>query len=168
MGAESRMEFGELLAPVDERRELLGHTMYFYTRDTGRPVKFVAPSYALDDVTKIPRFRNFNLRDHGCQLWWIEWGGRLDTVHDTEQIKWELWKIIYGVWNYIKNSGQYPDADTMTLDWVGLVPGKRESRRFEGDYMLVQQDVIEQRSHYDAVSCGEPNLIAKGPVARTK
>ncbi len=42
----------------------------------------------------------------------------------------------------------------MTLEWVGCIPGKRESRRFEGDYMLIQQDVIEQRHHEDAVSYG--------------
>ena len=22
----------------------------------------------------------------------------MDTVHDTEEIKWELWKVVYGVW----------------------------------------------------------------------
>ena len=154
MGAESRMEFGERMAPAESARHLLGHSLYFYSRDTGQPVKFVPPSYALEDITEIPRYRHFNTKEHGCQLWWIEWGGRLDTVHDTEAIKWELWKIVYGVWHHIKNSGDFPEAETMTLEWVGLIPGKRESRRFEGDYMLVQQDIVEQREHYDAVSFG--------------
>jgi len=117
-------------------------------------VKFVPPSFALDDITQIPRFRSFNAHEYGCRLWWIEYGGRLDTVHDTERIKWELWKVVYGVWNYIKNSGQFPEAETLTLEWVGHIPGKRESRRFEGDYMLRQQDLVEQRLHSDAVSFG--------------
>jgi hypothetical protein len=34
----------------------------------------------------------------------------LDTVHETEKIKWELWKVVYGVWNYIKNSGEFPES----------------------------------------------------------
>lgn len=42
----------------------------------------------------------------------------------------------------------------MTLEWVGTIPGKRESRRFEGDYMMRQQDVIEQTIHPDAVAVG--------------
>jgi len=71
--------------------------------------------------------------------------GGLDTVHDTEAIKWELWKVVYGVWDYIKNSGEHTDVDTLTLEWVGAIPGKRESRRFEGDYILRQQDIVEQR-----------------------
>jgi hypothetical protein len=78
----------------------------------------------------------------------------LDTVHDTETIKWELWKVVYGVWDYIKNSGQFPEAANLTLEWVGQIPGKRESRRFEGDYMLRQQDIVEQGPHYDAVAFG--------------
>ncbi|AQG81964.1 FAD-dependent oxidoreductase [Spirosoma montaniterrae] len=154
MGAESREEFGEKFAPTAEYGELLGHSLYFYTKDTGRPVRFVPPAYALSDITKIPRYRKFNAREFGCQLWWIEYGGRLDTVHETETIKWELWKVVYGVWNHIKNSGLFPEAETMTLEWVGTIPGKRESRRFEGDYMLTQQDVVEQREHPDAVAFG--------------
>jgi len=154
MGAESKEEFGEKFAPTAEYGELLGHSLYFYSKDTGKPVRFVPPAYALQDITKIPRYRRFNAKEHGCQLWWIEYGGRLDTVHDTERIKWELWKVVYGVWNYIKNSGNFPEAETMTLEWVGQIPGKRESRRFEGDYILRQQDIVEQREHYDAVAFG--------------
>lgn len=155
MGAEKREEFNESFAPSEAYGELLGHSMYFYSKDVGYPVTFVPPSFALKNVPhKIPRFRAFNASTHGCQLWWIEYGGRLDTVHDTEAIKWELWKVVYGVWDYIKNSGDHPDAANRTLEWVGVIPGKRESRRFEGDYMLTQDDVINRPSHHDAVAYG--------------
>lgn len=154
VGAESRAEFGELLAPESEDHSLLGHSLYFYTRDTGRPVRYVAPAFALQDITEIPRFRELRVTDSGCRLWWLEYGGARDTVYETEEIKYELWKVAYGVWNYIKNSGEFPEAETLTLEWMGTIPGKRESRRFEGDYMLTQQDVIEQRHHDDAVSFG--------------
>lgn len=154
MGAESREEFGEKLAPKNDYGYLLGHSLYFYSKDTGRPVKYHPPAFALKDITKIPRFRSIQLKHFGCKLWWIEYGGRLDTVHASEEIKWELWKIIYGVWNYIKNSGEFPEAETHTLEWVGTIPGKRESRRFEGQYMIRQQDIVEQRTFPDAVAFG--------------
>jgi hypothetical protein len=154
IGAEGQSEFGEQFAPVKAHSELLGHTMYFYSKDTGRPVKFTPPSFALKDITKIPRWRDIKAGDFGCRFWWLEWGGKFDTVHDSETIKWELWKVVYGVWDHIKNSGQFPEAETFTLEWVGTIPGKRESRRFEGDTMLRQQDVVEQRQHADAVSFG--------------
>ncbi|MEJ7829520.1 MAG: FAD-dependent oxidoreductase, partial [Segetibacter sp.] len=41
MGAESKEEFGEKFAPSKEYGELLGHSLYFYSKDTGKPVKFV-------------------------------------------------------------------------------------------------------------------------------
>ena len=154
IGAEAAEEFDEPFAPDEAYGGLLGHSMYFYSRDTGKPVKFIPPSYALKDITSIPRYRNFQAGDTGCQLWWLEYGGRLDTIHDTHQIKQELQKVIYGVWDYIKNSGDFSEAETLTLEWVGNVPGKRESRRFEGDYMISQRDVIEQRMHDDAVAYG--------------
>ena len=154
IGAEARSEFGEPFAPEQASSDLLGHTIYFYSRDTGRPVKFVPPSFALRDITKIPRWRDIRFNDTGCRLWWLERGGKLDTIHDSERIKWELWRVAYGVWNHIKNSGQFPEAETLTLEWVGTIPGKRESRRFEGDFMLTQRDIVEQRRHPDAVSYG--------------
>ncbi|SHG61480.1 FAD dependent oxidoreductase [Fodinibius roseus] len=155
MGAEDQMEFDERFAPeVDDYGELLGHSLYFYTKDVGEPVEYVAPGFANKEAGKLPKVRNFDLQEHGCQLWWVEYGGRLDTVHQSEEIKWELWKVVYGIWDYVKNSGEYPEAETMTLEWVGMIPGKRESRRFEGDYMLTQHDIVRQRVQKDAVAFG--------------
>jgi hypothetical protein len=155
MGAESKLEFGEAFAPHMAFGELLGHSIYFYSKDADQPVPFVPPSYALKNIEKaIPRYRDFKLAESGCKLWWIEFGGRLDTVFDTAKIKWELWRIVYGVWDYFKNSGKFPEAKNLTLEWVGTIPGKRESRRFEGDYMLTQGDVVGQRSHNDDVAYG--------------
>ncbi|WET04053.1 FAD-dependent oxidoreductase [Flavobacterium johnsoniae] len=154
MGAEKVEEFGEKFAPDQSYGELLGHTIYFYSKDTGAPVKYVAPEFALKDITEIPRYKSLSDKDSGCRLWWLEYGGRKDTIHESEDIKWELWKVVYGVWDYIKNSGEFPDAANLTLEWVGTIPGKRESRRFEGHYMIKQQDLIEQNTFEDAVSFG--------------
>ncbi|WP_421918896.1 FAD-dependent oxidoreductase [Marinifilum sp.] len=154
MGAEKPEEFGEKFAPDISYGELLGHTMYFYSKDAGKPVKYVAPEFALKDITEIPRYKVISEKDYGCRLWWLEYGGRKDTIHESEDIKWELWKVVYGVWDHIKNSGEFPDSENLTLEWVATIPGKRESRRFEGLYMLKQQDVIEQTNFDDAVAFG--------------
>ncbi|PIF20690.1 FAD-dependent oxidoreductase [Candidatus Pantoea floridensis] len=154
VGAESVDEFGEKMAPGENFGHKLGHSIYFYTKRTAQPVRFVPPSFALKEISAIPRYQRLNATLNGCDLWWLEWGGRLDTVHESETIKWELWKIVWGVWDYIKNAGEFPDAANLTIEWVGLIPGKRESRRFLGDTLLCQQDIIEQRDHYDAVAYG--------------
>lgn len=159
MGSEDKSVYGEGFSPDKQKYgELLGHTILFYMKDTGKPVKYVAPDFALKDVEKhISKIHNdeyFSIHQHGCKYWWIEYGGRLDTIHDSEAIKHELWKVVYGIWNYIKNSGKFPQMSTYTLEWVGTIPGKRESRRVRGLYTLTQQDIIEQRTHYDAVAFG--------------
>ncbi|MDA3959608.1 MAG: FAD-dependent oxidoreductase [Planctomycetota bacterium] len=155
MGAESREEFGEVFAPDGEFGHLLGHSLYFYTKDLGKSVRYMPPAFALKDIEGcIPRWRRLSPELNGCQLWWIEWGGRLDTVHDSQHIKRELWRVVYGVWDHIKNSGRFPEADSLTLEWVGTIPGKRESRRFEGLHMLTQDEVLHRRRKPDAVAYG--------------
>ncbi len=89
----------------------------------------------------------------GCCYWWIELGGEVDIVKDNEIIRDELWTLVYGIWDYIKNSGNY-DADNLTLEWVGSIPGKREYRRFIGDYVLNQNDIIEQTEFDDRIAFG--------------
>ena len=54
MGSEGRDEFGEGMAPEHGTNELLGHSLYFYSKDAGRPVRFVPPAFALKDITKDP------------------------------------------------------------------------------------------------------------------
>lgn len=154
IGREARHEFLEDWAPEVADDITLGSTLLFYTKETEKPVRFVAPSFAKDiTTTSIPIKRVIRSGDSGCHYWWIEWGGELDTVHENERIRDELWSVIYGVWDYIKNSGEF-EADHMTLEWVGSIPGKREYRRFLGDSILTQNDVIAQRSFEDRVAFG--------------
>lgn len=161
IGAEDREEFNEQFAPdKNEYGEKLGHSIFFYTKDAGKPVSFVPPEFAMSKeeiVKRVNRIDNpdyFNPKQLGCKFWWIEFGGRLDTIYEAEEIKYTLWKVIYGIWDYIKNSGKFEDVENLTLEWVGNIPGKRESRRFLGHYMLRQQDIIEQRTHPDVVAFG--------------
>jgi len=149
MGAEEKEELSEGFALYkDKAGELLGHSMYFYVKNTGKKVRFIPPAFAHKDVqSAIPRLKNINPKEAGLSMWWFEWGGRLDTVHDTEKIRFELLKVVYGIWDYIKNSGNYPEMETYTLEWVSTIPGKRESRRFTGYYMLNQNDIVEQNIH---------------------
>ncbi len=154
LGREARHEYGEDWAPEVADDITLGSTLLFYTKDTGKPVRFVPPSFAKDiTTTSIPIKRVIRSGDSGCHYWWIEWGGELDTVHENERIRDELWSVIYGIWDYIKNSGKF-DAETMTLEWVGSLPGKREYRRFIGDTVLTQNDVLAQRRFDDRVAFG--------------
>lgn len=153
-GREPRERFGESWAPEVPDQNMLGSTILFYAKDTGVPSKFVAPTFAVDVAAAgIPEHRVIRQDMNGCAFWWIEWGGELDVVHDNERIRDELQGVCYGLWDHIKNSGEF-DAETLTLEWVGAVPGKREYRRFVGEKVLTQADVLEQPEVEDRIGFG--------------
>ncbi len=59
-----------------------------------------------------------------------------------------------GIWDFIKNSGAYGKSEKWALKWVGMIPGKRKSRRITGDHILVQQEVQSPVEFPDRVAYG--------------
>ncbi|MBP7141755.1 MAG: FAD-dependent oxidoreductase [Opitutaceae bacterium] len=151
-GRESRAEFGESLAPENADRETLGSSILFTSRKHDEPVPFAPPSWARKMDEAQLRRRTIKSWEYG--YWWIEWGGHIDTVSDNERIRFELLAIVMGIWDHIKNSGRFPESANWALEWIGMVPGKRESRRIMGDHILTQQDLIDGGNFEDAVAIG--------------
>jgi hypothetical protein len=152
-GREAKSEFNEPLAQERADEHTLGSTILFTSRDFGRPMPFRAPAWARKITKEMLRFRPVGSWEYG--YWWVEWGGHLDTIKDNERIRFELLSITLGVWDYIKNSGQHPSSAHWALDWVGMVPGKRGSRRLLGDHVLTENDLMGRTSDFkDAVCIG--------------
>lgn len=79
----------------------------------------------------------------------------MDTIEDSEVIRFELLKHLFGLWDHIKNHPAHrEEARNYVLDWIAAVPGKRESRRFMGDYILNQKDLDNCRRFKDQVAYG--------------
>lgn len=157
-GREGRVEYGETLATEIADRRTLGSTLLFQARKHGRPMPFVAPPWVRKFSPEHFKFRPFGKRgsDLGLEYgyWWVEWGGCLDTIKDNEQIRDELLGIMLGVWNHIKNESDAVDAEQWALEWFGFLPGKRESRRFVGQHVLSESDLVESRDFPDAIAYG--------------
>ena len=158
-GRESGNEFSESLAPPESDSEMLGTTLMFQAKNHGRPMPFTPPLWARKfselELKLRPHADAAIADDTGLDYgyWWIEWGGTLDTIGDNEEIRDELLAIIMGVWDHIKNSDNH-GAGNWALEWIGFLPGKRESRRFIGQYTLTQNDVLQSHSFEDAIAYG--------------
>jgi len=153
VGREARGELNEPTAPERGDGLTLGSSILFRVRDLSRPVPFQPPAWAHDFPSEadLPH-RAHNYFPH-AGFWWIEHGGTLDTIGDNEAIRDELLRCVLGVWDHLKNHGDH-GADNYVLDWVGAVPGKRESRRFLGDHILTEHDVLGAPRFPDAVAYG--------------
>lgn len=157
MGREAADTYGEDFAPHKKDSRTFGSSLFFMTKHTGVPVKYVAPGFALT-VGQVEQLvsrggRVVTETMNGCDYWWFEYGGQINTITDNQEITLELKKLALGVWNYIKNSGRFP-AEDLTMEWIGLMPGKRESRRFITEYVLNLNDLVNQRVFPDAVAYG--------------
>lgn len=152
-GRETRSEFNESLAPEQADKETLGSSILFTSQLHRKPMPYTPPKWARKVTKEHLKFRKVGPENWEYGYWWIEWGGNIDTIRDNERIRFELLAITTGVWDYIKNSGEFPDSANWALNWVGMMPGKRGSRRMVGDYMLTQHDLLKS-SFEDAVAIG--------------
>ena len=151
-GREGKDVFGEQFAPDQSDNYTMGNTLMFKAVDVGHPVPFEKPFWANTYTEEDLRFRDHKQISSG--YWWIELGGvELDALTDREEIRDELLRALYGVWDHIKNGGDH-GADTWDLDWVQFLCGTRESRRLLGDYVLIQKDLLEATRFEDAVAYG--------------
>lgn len=156
-GREDRATHGEANAIESADNQTLGSSLLYQARRHDRPMPYTPPAWARKFTDEDLRLRIEDPdQSDGLEygFWWAEWGGELDTIKDNEVIRDELLAILFGVWDYIKNSGRFPGAANWALDWFGWVPGKRESRRFFGLHLLTEHDVLEARAFADAIAYG--------------
>ncbi|MBC8164545.1 MAG: FAD-dependent oxidoreductase, partial [Bryobacteraceae bacterium] len=152
-GRETRSEFNESLAPEVADKETLGSSILFTSQLHRKPMPFSPPKWSRKVTKEDFKYRKVGPENWEYGYWWVEWGGSIDTIRDNERIRFELLAITMGVWDYIKNSGEFPDSANWALNWVGMMPGKRGSRRLVGDHVLTQHDLLKGKFE-DAVAIG--------------
>lgn len=175
-GSEGHDKYGEKHAPETENNNRMGNTILFCAVNRGEPVKFTPPAFAKklseDDLrlrvhsSEIPdysqaedpeeyrRVSSFSSAGIEYGYWWLELSGDSeDIIDDYENIRDDLYAYFYGVWDHIKNGGDH-GAENYDLEWVGTLPGMRESRRLLGDYVLNECDLLNNRLFDDGVAYG--------------
>lgn len=150
-GREAKSDFGETIPPDKADKKTMGMSCLFQIRETDHPVRFTPPkwAYKYESDADLP----FKDHDRDNNFWWIEVGGEWDCIHDTDRCRDELLKICYGVWDHMKNYGDH-GVENWELEWIGFLPGKRESRRYVGKYIVTQNDVESGGRFEDTVAYG--------------
>ena len=151
VGREDAAVFQEPWGRPCTDAQTMGNSIILQLRRTGDNRPFHAPAWAYHYTDQtVPRP---DLARPGDNFWWLEFGGVKDVIADNREITRELQRVALGYWEYIKN---HPDGrgDGWSLDWIGSLAGKRESRRYVGDYILTQNDILQNRRFGDAVAYG--------------
>jgi len=157
MGSEGSGEYNEPHAPTTGNDDVMGSSLHFKSKDVGYPAPFVAPPWAVkyDD----PAFfyeQGREPKELKSGYWWIEIGVPWDTIHQNEEIRHELTRHVLGIWDWIKNKDPLTKdaAANLSLDWIGQIPGKRESRRIVGQYWMTEHDIQDKKVFTDEVAFG--------------
>lgn len=176
VGSEAASEFNEPHALEQANNYRMGNSLLFKAVDRGQSINFKRPDFAHTFTEEQLKYRTHALQHNAKSrsdlsdtylhitsfgaatidtgYWWIELSGETDDIIDEyEEIRDDLVACVYGVWDHIKNGGDH-GAESYDLEWVGMLPGMRESRRLVGDYLLNENDVLENRQFYDAVAYG--------------
>ena len=155
-GREARSEFDENLAPITADNAVLGSTITMMARNIGKNIPFFPPKWIKDyrNIEEIginrdiypPNGENFQ------GFWWMELSEPYHQINDFNSMRDELLKYVLGVWNYVKNySDQKEAVKNYALEWIGMLPGKRESRRLMGEVIINQKDCQTDRQWEDRV-----------------
>ena len=159
-GKEPKSMYNEPWAPESASPNTMGNGIKYFHRSAGGPQTFTAPPW----VFEFPTCESFSPGRHprlitGIEIgdqWQLELGGLQDTYRETEEIRDDLFRLIFGVWDHVKNHCPKfkEQAATHKLVWVGNVAGKRENRRLIGDYVMTQNDIGGQTLFPDRVAYG--------------
>ncbi len=176
IGREAADEFNESYTVLTEDAYTMGNSILLQLRKTDEHHPFTAPDWAYHFTDEDFNYDKPKSKVKGIKLnykkpfpkdnnyWWIEFGGMMDTVGDANEIQYELKRIAYGVWEYMKN---HPDGrcKNYDLDWIGSIPGKRESTRYIGPHIMTQNDVLSGGHFEDVIAYGGWTLDNHEPEA---
>ncbi len=153
-GREARSEYNESIAPETADTHTMGMSILMQARETNEPSYFIPPKWA-EKYEHAKMHRRAHLDEAGENFWYLELGGMGNTIDDTEKLRDELLAVAYGMWDYCKNDPVVCEQNrNWHLDWMGFLPGKRESRRYIGDYVMNQNDVAAEGKFEDLIAYG--------------
>ncbi len=146
-GCEARSRFGEISAPVEASRQVMGQSVQWLSARRDAPAPFPdVTEWTLPIDEESGRYQRMG-------SWEQETGFFRDMADDTERIRDYGLLAIFSNWNWIKNkSAKRAEYAHDAFTWISPIGGKRESYRVVGDYVLTQVDLENHTEHPDATA----------------
>ena len=145
-GRESKDVFGEETAPKIADKLTMGASVQWYSEKQDQSISFPDIKWGLDwNDAKTEAITRGD--------WNWETGMGQDMEKDFEQIRDYGMMVVFSNWSYVKNHSKVRNSFAKEqLTWVAYIAGKRESRRLKGDYVLIEQDLINRRVYPDGTA----------------
>lgn len=150
IGREARCQFQEDFAPeTADGNTMSGCITKARFEDYGKPLPYHAPEW----VPVFNEGRRFGRNiEHIGPVWWLEAPNDFDDIYDAELARDELFRIMLGYFNYLKNLWDEKEkAQNYVFTHISYIDAKRESRRIVGDYTLTQNDCVAGKDFPDTV-----------------
>ena len=164
-GREGKDEFGESKAPDVGDKKTMGLSCLLQAREEQTPSEFIPPPRAYKYTARDLPYRLPDMSSPYENFWYLEIGGEGDSIRDTEEVRDDLIRMAYGIWDFVKNAPENREKNKYWhLDWVGMLPGKRESRRYVGAYTMTQNDVQAGGRFPDTVAYGGWSMDDHNPA----
>lgn len=175
-GQEAKAEFNESLAPEVSNDMHHGNTLFFRTRTSNVPVSFPQVPWAMDVAKDFSDLRgqltkpgtengpgplvvpknyvqdpNADKKMNWPLTHFWEYGQWLDPYTQGEHIRDHLLRSLYGTFYNVKTMEPEKHSN-LDFDWVAFVSAQGEYRRYEGDYILTENDIREHKEFPDTVA----------------
>ncbi len=154
-GRESVSEYKESYAQAVSDKKTMGNSCMLQLRKSdGTDVHNPFP-FERTDIQELCKNRiNFSEADYKIEnFWWLELGGDKDALKDALAINQELLATNFAVYSEIMRNMEH-SQEKWSLDWIGFLAGKRESRRYVGDYVLTANDLENSTYFEDEIAYG--------------
>lgn len=156
-GREAQHQYNESLAPeIADTQTMSGCIRADHIPMMCRveePTEYQAPSW-VPKLSSDPEEFGRTIDLPGTRMaWWLEAPNTYDDMYDGEESRDALFLVLLGYFHYLKNHWEHHEtARYLQLKFSSITVGRRESRRFIGDYVMTQDDCTEGAHFDDAVS----------------
>lgn len=150
-GREAKGEYGEAMAPDVSDKQTMGNTCMLQLRK-GR--EKVSPPFPFERDISDHIGRRIDVAANNWEqenFWWLEFGGDDHALKKAGEHNKTALAMAFSAYHGIrKKCGNFP----WSLDWVGFLAGKRETRRYRGDYVLTANDILCGSAFDDEIAYG--------------